>query len=259
MTTETKGSASARLVGAGKNVMRRVVSPRARGEARRVVLETPGLSHLYYLLDPVARTMRLRRDTQIVIDGFPRSANTFAVESFLAVNQGFSVAHHLHDRHRIRRAVKRGIPVILIVRHPDGCVNSFLNGGFETSKADFIYGEYTTFYTDLLDRLDAVTIAEFAEITKDWPGVMERFNRRFGTTYAGVAGTDDEILQRVEDWGKSHAFGQANFDAAQFEKVVSRPSSTRTTFDLEAVSTPAIREAALDVYAKVMAARDADA
>lgn len=259
MTAKASGSSSSRLILKGKSAMRRVVPPNARGSARRWILATPGLSHLYYAIDPVARTMRLRRDTEIMIDGFPRSANTFAVESFLAANPGHSVAHHLHDRHRVRRAIARGIPVVLIVRNPDGCVNSFLNAGFEPSKADYLYGEYTTFYRDLLDRLSDVTIAEFSEITTSWPDVIRRFNKRFATTYTAMANSDDEIMKRVEDFGKSHAFGQATFDAEKFEKVVSRPSRSRTDFNLEEAATQHVRQAALDVYRAVMAVREADA
>lgn len=83
-----------RLQTSVKGFFRRHVSAEARGHVRRWVLATPGLSYLYYVIDPVARTMRLSRGTAVVIDGF-------------------------------------GLAVILVVRDPDSCVNSFVNGTSE--------------------------------------------------------------------------------------------------------------------------------
>lgn len=241
-----------------KTFLRRHVSADARGHARRWVLATPLLSDLYYLADPVARTMRLRRDTEVVIDGFPRSANTFAAESFRMANPECSIAHHLHDRTRIRRAVARRIPVILVIRQPDGCVNSFVNG-IPGTEVDFFYAAYAKFYEGLIDDLSGMVIADFDEITTAWSNIVERVNKKFGTSYE-AAGEDSHstILRRVDDFGRSHAFGQATFDDAHFEMVVSRPSTSRTWVNVSELASPQTRQRALEAYARVIAARDAE-
>jgi len=236
-----------------KSFLRRHASADLRGHLRQRIVSTPGISEVYYRLDPGARTIRLHRGTEIVIDGFPRSANTFAVESFLMANTGHSVAHHLHDRRRIRKAVKWGIPVILIIREPDGCVNSFVNA-ITTTPADFFFTEYAKFYEGLTDILSGVIVAEFFEITTAWPAIIDRFNLKFGTDYDAVsAESSEQVFQRVDEFGKSHAFGDAQFTDAKFEKVVSRPSSTRSDLHVSELATPRVRQRALEAYSRIVA------
>lgn len=196
--------------------------------------------------------MRLHRGTEIVIDGFPRSANTFASESFRLANPDRSLAHHLHDRRRIRQAIGRKIPVILIIREPDGCVNSFANA-IPTGSVDFFYTEYAKFYEGLLGVLSDVVVADFEEVTTSWPTIIQRCNQKFGTSYRSV-GLDarEEILQRVDEFGKGHGFGIANLDQDRFEKVVSRPSSSRNDAGVAEVANPEVRQRAIDVYTRIL-------
>lgn len=239
-----------------KGYLRRHVPLNVRGHARRWILATPGISELYYAADPVARTMRLNRDTEILIDGFGRSANTFAVESFRLANPERSIAHHLHDQRRIRRAVARNLPVVLVIREPDGCVNSFVNG-IPNTPPDFFYSAYARFYEELLSDLEGVVIADFTEITTSWPTIIERVNRKFDTAFE-AAGHEarEQILKRVDDFGQAHAFGQVEFDPDRFEMLVSRPSYARPLGNASERATPEVRQRALAVYARVLASAD---
>ena len=64
-------------------------------------------------------------DTDIVIEGFPRSANTFAVTAFeLAQERPVTVAHHLHAAAHVVRAAQAGVPVIVLVRAPEDAIAS---------------------------------------------------------------------------------------------------------------------------------------
>jgi len=55
---------------------------------------------LYFALQhlrPSRRHLLVTKDTEIVIEGYPRSANTFAVVAFLlAQGHPVKIAHHLH-------------------------------------------------------------------------------------------------------------------------------------------------------------------
>mgnify|MGYP007017151076 CR=1 FL=1 len=55
------------------------------------------------------------RNTRITIEGYPRSANTYAVYAFKHVNaiKWNEIAHHLHVQAQIIRSIKYKIPVIL--------------------------------------------------------------------------------------------------------------------------------------------------
>ena len=66
-------------------------------------------------------------DTELVIDGFQRSANTFASIAFeISQPRPRSTAHHLHAASQIVAAARMHIPCILLVRDPVDAVISHL-------------------------------------------------------------------------------------------------------------------------------------
>jgi hypothetical protein len=65
--------------------------------------------------------------TQLVIDGFTRSASTFAVVAFqLAQPRPVRVGHHLHAPGQVIRAERHGVPVLLTLRPPEDTVLSLV-------------------------------------------------------------------------------------------------------------------------------------
>ena len=63
--------------------------------------------------------------TELVIDGFTRSATTFAVYAFqLAQDRPIRLAHHLHAPAQLIEAARRGIPTMALIREPQGAILS---------------------------------------------------------------------------------------------------------------------------------------
>jgi hypothetical protein len=70
------------------------------------------------------------RRTQIVIEGFPRSGNTFAVAAFQqAQRESVRVAHHLHMPAQVIRAAQWSIPIFLLARKPTDAALSWVIRG----------------------------------------------------------------------------------------------------------------------------------
>lgn len=68
-----------------------------RFQARVTISHYPWLYFPIQRLRPQRRDLVVARDTEIVIEGYPRSANTFAVAAFLlAQGRPVKIAHHLH-------------------------------------------------------------------------------------------------------------------------------------------------------------------
>lgn len=63
--------------------------------------------------------------TDLVIEGFPRSGNTFSVALVRALwGDRLSLAHHIHGDAQFARAFVMGVPAILLLRHPvDACAS----------------------------------------------------------------------------------------------------------------------------------------
>lgn len=65
------------------------------------------------------RELIVGRGTDIVIEGFPRTGNTFAVVAFKNVqDRNYQIAHHLHIISQVKKAVSNNVPVIVLVRNP---------------------------------------------------------------------------------------------------------------------------------------------
>src|SRR5262245_38009418 len=134
-------------------------------EAREFLSRWPGL-HL--------RLARLRHgdrvlgpSTELVIEGFPRSANTFAVTAFeLAQPRPVRVAHHVHTPAHVSRAVAAGVPVLLLVRPPRDAVASAVVRK-PSLDVDAVAARYRSFHTQLLGVAGEIEVATFDRVTTD--------------------------------------------------------------------------------------------
>jgi hypothetical protein len=84
----------------------------AKGDAREWARRYIGRHPFYnfYRLRPSYRDLLVDRRTQIVIEGFPRSGNTFAVVALQqAQRESVRVARHLHMPEQVIRAAKSGV------------------------------------------------------------------------------------------------------------------------------------------------------
>src|SRR5829696_5842518 len=99
----------------------------AREWERRYVGRHPVLYYNFYRLGSSHRNLLVDRSPQIIIEGFPRSGNTFAVVAFQqAQRESVRVAHHLHMPAQVVLAAQWGIPTLLLARKPTDAVLSLV-------------------------------------------------------------------------------------------------------------------------------------
>lgn len=161
------------------------ISPgrRMRHRARTMVFEYPAI----YL--PFARRKYpgpspavIGPETNLVIDGYFRSANTFAVYAFqLSQERPVRLAHHLHAPAQLIMAARSGIPALLLLRQPRDAILSELLYD-DVALPDALVA-YSRFYTSLVRYLDSFVIGEFTQVTGDFGAVIRRLNDRFGTSF----------------------------------------------------------------------------
>ena len=154
---------------------------------------------LWPLMKPysLTRTRRFRRGDEanpaegrahaglaIVIDGFPGSANSFAMRAFRAMQDDPEclIGNHYHSAAETIRAAKLGVPVLVTLRKPIDAVNSMVR------RWPFVPFEsalrwYVMFYKAIEPHLDKVVVSDFKTVTSDFPGVVTALNERFGTSF----------------------------------------------------------------------------
>ena len=161
--------------------------------------------------------------TDVVIEGPPRSGNTFAVVAFqLAQERPASVAHHLHAAPQVVAAAAEAIPAVVLLRQPeDAIMSNVVSFGV---PIDMAFREYIQFYQDVLAVRDHFVVAEFKTLVSNYGAVISRLNGRFGTRFRLFDHTQENVARCFET---IDAHYQARSKPAMH--AVARPSSTRRT------------------------------
>jgi hypothetical protein len=134
-------------------------------------------------------------DTDICIEGFPRSANSFAVAAFRhAQDEPVGIAHHNHVPAPVLTAVQNGLPTVVLIRDPVEAVIS--NRGLQLQIGavedkpmpmhvtfEMHLQGWLSFYRTVERVKDRVVIAPFEVVIDDFGLIVERVNTRFGTEF----------------------------------------------------------------------------
>lgn len=169
--------------------------PRPAAALRHVLRRRVSLHPWPYL--PLARWKSghgvLGPETQLVVDGFTRSAGTFAAIAFqLAQNDHVRVAHHMHAAGALVAAAKRDVPVLLTVRAPEPTILSAMVREPGIPPGQWLR-TYVAFYERLLPFRAAFVVATFEEVTSDLGRVIDRLNARFGTRFRRFEHTEENV------------------------------------------------------------------
>lgn len=181
---------------------------------------------LYARLRQDVRDNLIKRDTALVIEGFPRSANTYAATAFWVANgKEIGCVHHLHTPVNVEVAVRRRLPVIVLLRDPlDAVISQIQRSPLMSARATL--REYIRLYERVAPLRDDVVVALFEQVTNDFGVILREVNRRFGTTFVPYEATpENESHVRWEvDWGDVVHNGLQGVN----EESVSRPSEERS-------------------------------
>lgn len=164
------------------------------------------LFYATYGARPRNRAGAVRPDTELVIEGFPRSGNTFAVLALQAAqSREIRIAHHLHAQAQVKRAVALGIPACVLVRQPVDTAKS-LHVMLPGLPFKLVLELYRRFYADLYDLRDSFVVAPFEEVTTNLGDTIARINARFGTTFLPFTHSQEQMVavNALIDFTASH-------------------------------------------------------
>jgi hypothetical protein len=185
------------------------------------------------------------RATDIVIEGFPRSGNTFAVIAFLQAQQReVIVAHHLHHEAQVLVGARWGLPVLVLIREPTEAISSLILREPSTTVRAALE-RYIEFYTKIGRVSDRVVIANFTNVVRDYGQVIERVNSKFGTSFTSYLHTpqnQERVFQEIERINQEFEGGN--------EYAIPRPSKVRQAAyqDMHVAWPQALRDEARRLY-----------
>lgn len=161
--------------------------------ARYPILFFPSINLLRRLQGQRNEPFLTRKGTELVIEGYFRSANTFAVYAFLMAQPSWVViAHHTHAPATVISAVRRQLPVLILIREPRETLFSLAlkHPGLPIEEG---LRDYLDFYKRILPYHRDFVVATFKQVTDDFGLVTERLNRRFMTEYVPFEHTRENV------------------------------------------------------------------
>lgn len=150
------------------------------------------------------KSWAVQEETELVIEGFQRSGNTFSVGAFNAAQENkVSVASHLHVPAQVIHAVRKGIPVLVVVRYPVDSILSWKALELESSlklrhtalnySFDQLFSYYIRFYNKIMPYKDNFVVAAFEEVITDFGAVIAKVNKRFDTDFSLFVHTEENV------------------------------------------------------------------
>lgn len=167
----------------------------------------------------------VNRDTDLVIEGYPRSANTFTLVAFqMAQKVPVSIAHHIHGPGQIILASKWQIPILVTIRNPIDAVASLLVRYPYLSPA-LAFRNYFLFYHLVEPYMHRILLAPFEEVVSDFGTTIDRLNHKYGSNFDLFEHSRENVAKcyaRIDELD-THDRGDSRADTL----TVARPASER--------------------------------
>jgi hypothetical protein len=168
------------------------------------------------------KTNILSTNYDIFVDGYPRSANTFtAIALQYCRDGGLVVSSHHHNPAAALAAIKNQMPVIILIRNPADAILSWTI--FSGYPLKYNIGCYIDYYTILFPYANRVLVADFNDVTTDWPGTIDALNARYGLSLLARKLSENEqqiVSARIQEF---HRTNEGGIDEAK----TSWPSTAR--------------------------------
>jgi hypothetical protein len=197
----------------------------------------PALLPILLRLTPLGISRQISEQTELVVEGFPRSGNTFAVFALEdASGHQLVISSHVHHPAQIKYAVAHGVPTVLIVRDPVAALASYMIFG-QDDRPGSVINEYISYHRQLVPYADHVLICRFDDVTTDVSSLIARINRRYDMEIPPFNQTPENVDQVFAAISRQHRLIHRLRDPSE---VAPRPSTGRE------VASEAMRHQLLD-------------
>jgi hypothetical protein len=118
--------------------------------------------------------------TDLVLEGFPRSGNTFSVDfiSHLNKNRNLSIAHHTHNNANLLLGIAMGVPTVALIRQPIDAISSYMI--YSGKSVELAAKDYYNFYEELLAHKTGIIFVKFDDVVQNMNLVINQINSKYG-------------------------------------------------------------------------------
>lgn len=201
----------------------------------------------------------ITENTELVIEGYPRSGNSFAEAAirFAQNDRHLHLAHHTHSAGHVLEAIRRDLPVLLLFRDPIDAAASFMEECQGSLSASVALWEYVQFHEPLLKYEHKLVLGHFQTLTTQFPALIHRVNQRFGCHFRDFEHTPEtvkEIRKKVDEISLARAklLTRYSIDQDNSVQTVRRKMLERFKDELRgSAELAAPREKALSMFQKL--------
>ncbi|WP_170433136.1 hypothetical protein [Ruegeria arenilitoris] len=124
-------------------------------------------------------------DTDLVIEGFPRSGNSYVEAAFRASQKtDIRLAHHTHAAANVLRAVQLDKPCYVLIRSPEDACISLVIQEPSVQDLELALSEYERFHRGISCVADQICLVPFEIATQNFNAGIGHLNARYGTRFA---------------------------------------------------------------------------
>lgn len=184
-------------------------------------------------------------ETDLCLEGYPACANSFLYFVFEECScKPLGIAHHTHSVANIRRALRHGIPTLVVFRPPSEAIPSYLSR-FDKDPMEATL-RYVRFYRRVRKVQDEISLASFSEVTSQTEKVVQRVATNSSLQFN--TGDPDTLEERVrkrmdQQWSKqeSSLFNPRDIPLPNKDRSAAKERARQTIQQLD-VYTDAVRE-----------------
>lgn len=164
-----------------------------RHALRMIVWNNPPAFRIWTRIRRRWNEYRVEPVTDLVIEGFPRSGNTFAFAAMrISQQQELKIAHHTHSPAKILLAHRCSIPALIITRNPMQAQPSYWLRNPELPVERLIH-DFIDYHKRILPLHPFFLTVRFEDVFEKSDIVIERLNLRFSLNLQTFRSTPDVI------------------------------------------------------------------
>jgi len=136
--------------------------------------------------------------TELCVEGFQRSGNSYFINFFKMVNTDVEVAHHYHSAAQAIKAVHQKTPTVLLIREPKDAIASLITWDDRLSIGIAI-ASYIQFYKKVLPHKKNCLVLQFNELIKGIDPVIAKINQHFNTNFLKTNFTKQHHAELIKE------------------------------------------------------------
>ena len=154
------------------------------------------------LTDRRAKGKLCNATTDLCIEGYQSSGNSFSFAILRHANDSLRLAHHCHSVANLQLALNYGVPTVCLIRDPESAISSRVSR-FGGDLEDAVLG-YVDFYRFALKHIDRLIIVTFEELTQNPQGFLEKLSREIGLDFPleNVEELKEWAIGSVREWSE---------------------------------------------------------